>query len=155
MAKSATKTIFVGHKPGMFKAYYGLTNKNETGWHVAFLDDAGIISYPDGEEVYAYRQGAYRRAKQLNALLVSSQAHIAGEQDGQEHGAQWNHQNMGEFEAQNPGVSANDADPTIASFDERKKVAIEKAKAHGYTTPAEIYAYVDGYTAAYVDAMLQ
>lgn len=72
MVKSTTKTIFVGHKPGTFKAYYGLTSSGKTGWYVMFLDVDGNIGHPDGDDVYAFRQGAYRRAKQLNEALAAT-----------------------------------------------------------------------------------
>ena len=64
-----TKTIFIGHKPGTFKAYYGLGENGKTGWIVMFLGEDESTSYPDGHHVYKHRQNAYRRARQLNELL--------------------------------------------------------------------------------------
>lgn len=64
-------TRFVGHKPGTFSVYYGLAQTiNKIGWYVAFLDEQGNISHPDGLTVYPYRQSAYRRCKQLNNALA-------------------------------------------------------------------------------------
>lgn len=64
-----TKTIFLGHTPGTFKAYYGLGTNGKSGWSVMFLGKDESISYPDGHHIYTHRQNAYRRAKQLNELL--------------------------------------------------------------------------------------
>ena len=64
-----TKTIFLGHKPGTFKAYYGLGENGKVGWTVMFLDEHENVSYPDGRHVYTHRSNAYRRVKQLNDLL--------------------------------------------------------------------------------------
>lgn len=64
-----TKTIFVGHETGTFKAYYGMGSEG-VGWYIMFLDSKGNTSYPAGEHAYKHRQNAYRRTKQLNELLV-------------------------------------------------------------------------------------
>ena len=64
-----TKTIFIGHEVGTFKAYYGLGPNGKSGWYVMFLGENGNTSYPDGHHIYNHRSNAYRRAKQLNDLL--------------------------------------------------------------------------------------
>jgi len=140
MAKH-TKTIFVGHKPGTFKASYGLTSSGKNGWHVAFLDSENNISYPDGDDIYPYRQGAYRRAKQLNDLMQekSAQAKTQGVQAGTVSGENWDDR------------STDRHDINIAgSHSYRYEFAKRQAREKGYTTEQEIKAYADGYEHAFL-----
>lgn len=148
MAK-ATKTIFVGHKPGTFKAYYGLTSSGKTGWYVAFLDSDGNISHPDGEDVYAHRTGAYRRVKQLNDLLAENAAGI-GTQAGVSHGIAFEARSRELMDAR----ALTKEDPTGASHEYRIDLARQKARESGYISSVEINAYADGYEKAFLETVL-
>jgi hypothetical protein len=144
MAKKTTKTtIFVGHKPGTFKAQYGLSPTGETGWYVAFLDMQGNISCPDGEEVYAQRQGAYRRAKQLNDLMAG-QAEAQGAESGTVSGSE--HEQVTQFDHHQINI--------VGSHEYRYVFAKQEARAKGYTTEQEIKAYADGFENAFLAVVL-
>lgn len=58
------RTIFVDHEPGTYKVYLTIG-----GYVVNFLDEKNNIRPTDGDTIYKYRQGAYRRCKQLNDNL--------------------------------------------------------------------------------------
>lgn len=63
-------TIFVGHKPGTYKAYQTIG-----GWKIQFLDENGNIRSADGDKLYPSRQNAYYRAKILNESISDGTLH--------------------------------------------------------------------------------
>lgn len=59
-----TETIYVGHKPGIYKPY-----KTIGGWVVNYLDSTNTLRGVDGGKLYPHRQNAYARSKKLNTSL--------------------------------------------------------------------------------------